>query len=112
MAWGHLRCAWDEGDAAAGASCCRLSSSLCASTFQRKIRQEEEKQQLCSLWDQLKTALHLAQKEVKSDPCVGKPGGACRGMAAAYVAAGFLVSSGGEQARGSPMRTCSWLPVV
>ncbi|XP_071671846.1 arf-GAP with SH3 domain, ANK repeat and PH domain-containing protein 1-like isoform X2 [Patagioenas fasciata] len=63
MAWGHLRCAWDEGDAAAGASCCHLSSSLCASAFQMKIRQEEEKQQLCFLRDQLKTALHLEQKE-------------------------------------------------
>ncbi|NWQ83085.1 ASAP1 protein, partial [Columbina picui] len=36
-----------------------------------KIRQEEEKQQLCPFRDQLKTALHLEQKEVKSDPCAG-----------------------------------------
>ena len=91
MVWGHLRCAWEkEWDAAAeaGASCCHVSSSLCSGAFQMKIRQDEEKKQLCSLRDQLKTALQLEQKEVKSDPsCEGMQGGVCRGhgMAAAYI---------------------------
>uniref|UniRef100_A0A8C4JQQ8 ASAP1 protein n=1 Tax=Dromaius novaehollandiae TaxID=8790 RepID=A0A8C4JQQ8_DRONO len=36
---------------------------LCSGTFQMKIGQDEEKKQLCSLRDQLKTALQLEQKE-------------------------------------------------
>lgn len=65
-----------------------MSSSLCSGAFQMKIRQDEEKKQLCSLRDQLKTALQLDQKEVKSDlSCEGMQGGTCRvhGMVAAYI---------------------------
>lgn len=90
VAWGHLCCARKEWDATAkaGPSCCHVSSSLCSGTFQMKVKQDEEKKQLCSLRDQLKTALQLDQKEVKSDPsCEETGGGACRrhGMAAAYI---------------------------
>uniref|UniRef100_A0A8C4YGL4 Uncharacterized protein n=1 Tax=Gopherus evgoodei TaxID=1825980 RepID=A0A8C4YGL4_9SAUR len=40
-----------------------LSESLWCDAFQMKVRQDEEKQQLCSLRDHLKTALQLEQKE-------------------------------------------------
>ncbi|NWR56646.1 ASAP1 protein, partial [Bucorvus abyssinicus] len=47
----------------AGAFCCRGSGSLCSGASQTKIRQEKEKQHLCSLRDQLKTMLQLERKE-------------------------------------------------
>uniref|UniRef100_A0A8C3SUN8 Un-named sa1614 n=1 Tax=Chelydra serpentina TaxID=8475 RepID=A0A8C3SUN8_CHESE len=40
-----------------------LSESLWCDAFQMKVKQDEEKQQLCSLRDHLKTALQLEQKE-------------------------------------------------
>lgn len=45
-----------------------FSKSLWCDAFQMKVRQDEEKQQLCSLRDHLKTALQLEQKEVKRVP--------------------------------------------
>uniref|UniRef100_A0A674K040 ArfGAP with SH3 domain, ankyrin repeat and PH domain 3 n=1 Tax=Terrapene triunguis TaxID=2587831 RepID=A0A674K040_9SAUR len=41
----------------------RQSESLWCDAFQMKVRQDEEKQQLCSLRDHLKAALQLEQKE-------------------------------------------------
>lgn len=103
--WGHLHCTWKKewnAAAEAGASCCHASSSLCTGASQMKIRQDE-KQQLCSLWDQLKTVLQLEQKEVKSDhSCKGTQGQRARHSSCLYSscllmqkAVGFLVSSGG-----------------
>ena len=63
-----------------------MSGLLRSGAFQMKIRQDEEKKQLCALRDQLKAALQLEQKEVNSGPSYeGTRGGACRrhGMAAA-----------------------------
>uniref|UniRef100_A0A8C8AC62 Uncharacterized protein n=1 Tax=Otus sunia TaxID=257818 RepID=A0A8C8AC62_9STRI len=54
---------WINATAETGASCCHVSGSLCSCAFQMKIRQDEEKKQLCSLRDQLKKALQLEQKE-------------------------------------------------